>query len=99
MNSRLRAALRSKAQTISPVVMVGKEGKTEGVVQALNEALTVHELVKVRFQDFKDKVNEISIELEKDTKSTLLATTGFTAVYYRMNPDIRAYRELEVRYR
>ena len=87
MTSKFRAQLRSQAQTISPVVMVGHEGITEGVVSALDAALTDHELVKVRFQDFKEMVRDLSTELAGTTRSTLVSTTGFTAVFYRKNPE------------
>ena len=87
MTSKFRAQLRSQAQTISPVVMVGHEGIKEGVVSALDAALTDHELVKVRFQDFKEMVRDLSTELAGKTRSTLVSTTGFTAVFYRKNPE------------
>ncbi len=87
MNSRFRARLRSQAQTLSPVVMVGHEGITEGVVNMLDQALTDHELVKVRFQDFKDMTRDLAGELAEKTGSDLVATTGFTAVFYRKNPE------------
>ena len=87
MTSKQRAALRSRAQSLNPVVMVGHEGITEGVIGALEEALTNHELVKVRFQDFKDMTRDLAGELEKKTESTLVSVTGFTAVFYRENPE------------
>ena len=87
MTSKQRAALRSRAQSLNPVVMVGHEGITEGVIGALEEALTNHELVKVRFQDFKDMTRDLAGELERKTESTLVSVTGFTAVFYRENPE------------
>ena len=87
MTSKTRSSLRSQAQNLDPVVMVGQNGITEGVVTALDAALTDHELVKVRFQDFKDQVRDLSNQLAKDTQSDLVATTGFTAVFYRRNPE------------
>lgn len=80
--SKERAALRSQAQELSPVVMVGHEGVTDSVVAALNEAMACHGLVKVRFQDFKENVRDLSLELEQRTDSNLIATTGFTAVFF-----------------
>lgn len=87
INSKQRSVLRSKAQTVDPVVMVGRSGITEGVVQALDKALLDHELVKVRFQDFKDSTRVLSEELAEKTSSVLVATTGFTAVFWRENPE------------
>ena len=89
MTSKQRAALRSQAQSLSPVVMVGHDGITEGVIGALDQALTDHELVKVRFQDFKDMAKDLAEELAQKTNSTKIAVTGFTAVFYRKNPEKR----------
>ncbi|MCR5443538.1 MAG: YhbY family RNA-binding protein [Sphaerochaetaceae bacterium] len=87
MTSKYRAQLRSQAQSLNPVVMVGHEGITEGVISALDAALTDHELVKVRFQDFKEMVRDLSVQLANKTGSALVSTTGFTAVFYRKNPE------------
>ena len=87
MKSKDRAYLRSEAQTLSPVVYVGKNGLTDSVAAALDEALDAHELVKVRFQAAKDETRSISEALAEKTASTLVATTGFTAVFYRRTPD------------
>ncbi len=94
LKSYQRAFLRSKAQTLDPVVYVGKDGMSAGVASALDAALTSHELVKVRFTGSKDEVREISSELESATDSTLVAITGFTAVFFRQDPDSpeRIYR-------
>ena len=85
LKSYQRAFLRSQAQLLDPIVYVGKEGATDGVVKALDDALLHHELVKVRFQSFKDEVAPISRELEERTASTLVATTGFTSVFFRQD--------------
>ena len=85
LKSYQRAFLRSSAQELNPVVYVGKEGLTEGVIGALDKALSDHELVKVRFQNSKDEIKEISRELESATNSTFVATTGFTSVFFRQD--------------
>ncbi len=85
MNSRTRNYLRSQAHDLRPVVMVGKAGVNESVVTALDEALTHHELVKVKFQDFKDEVRQKSEELAASTKSEVVAIIGFNAVFFRQD--------------
>ncbi len=94
LKSYQRAFLRSKAQQIDPVVYVGKDGYSDGVRAALDAALSDHELVKVRFTGSKDDVEEISRALESATSSTLVAITGFTAVFFRQDEDSseRIYR-------
>ena len=93
MTSARRAFLRSQSQTIGSVVMVGRDGLSENVVSALDDALDCHELVKVRFQAHKDEVQSISRELEERSASALVSVTGFTAVFFResRNPDNRHY--------
>ena len=54
LKSYQRAFLRSHAQALDPVVSVGKDGASESVIKALDDALTAHELVKVRFHSFKE---------------------------------------------
>ena len=87
ITSSQRAFLRSVAQTVDPVVMVGREGGSAAVAAALDEALSCHELVKVRFQSHKDEVLAISRQLAASTGSLLVSTTGFTSVFYRESSD------------
>ena len=60
----------------------------------LCHGLYTHELVKVRFTASKDEVKEISSSLEAATSSKLIAITGFTAVFFRQDPESseRIYR-------
>ena len=97
------AATKTKAQEAQELLEYKQAAITEATsyLEGSKDGYTKDTLAQANqlLDDFKEKVNEISLELEKDTDSILLATTGFTAVYYRMNPEIRAYRELEVKYR
>lgn len=85
LKSYQRAFLRSQAQALSPIVNVGKEGLSDGVVEHLDAALTSHELVKVRFQSSKDQIKDLSNVLEEKTDSVIVATTGFTTVFFRQD--------------
>lgn len=91
MNSTVRSYLRKMAQSLHPVVMVGKNGGDERVIQALDEALTIHELVKVKFVDFKDSRKEISQIFAEKTHAELVHVIGNTAVFFRtqVDPDKR----------
>lgn len=48
LSSRQRAHLRSLAHHLKPVLQVGNDGVTDAVVQAVSEALTTRELLKVK---------------------------------------------------
>jgi RNA-binding protein len=83
MNSSVRSFLKANAQNLKPIVMVGKGGVDQRIVTALDEALTSHELVKVKFQAFKDEKRTLAEQLAVDTKSELIGIMGFIATFYR----------------
>lgn len=96
MNSSVRSFLRAKAQELKPVVMVGKGSVDQRIVTALDEALTSHELVKVKFQACKDEKRALSEELALKTESDLVSIIGFIATFYRPSDKrlIRIPKEL-----
>lgn len=96
MNSSVRNFLRSQAHSLKPIVMVGKEGVDDRVVSALNEALSSHELVKVKFQAQKDEMRPLSEQLAQKTDSDLISIIGFIAMFYRESEEhlIHIPREL-----
>lgn len=75
--------LSKRAQTIKPVVYFGKEGVTEALIKSLDKALDDHEIVKVKFVNYKENKNEISPQLASETNSNLVRIIGNVALYYR----------------
>ncbi len=78
--------LRSLAQRLDPVVWVGDEGLSAGVLRTLREALAAHELVKVRMRAPADK-RESAAELAATSGAVLVGLIGHTVILYRANPD------------
>jgi RNA-binding protein len=78
--------LRARAQKLKPVVQVGDGGVTEAVVAALEDALSVHELVKVRLQRPPDK-RQAAEDLAERTGAALCGLVGHTVILYRADPD------------
>ncbi len=91
LTSGQRKQLRSLAHHLSPVGYVGKNGLTEAVVAAVDEALEDHELIKVKFNDHKDEKREISADLAARTGSHLVGIIGNIAILFRYqhNPEKR----------
>jgi RNA-binding protein len=85
MKSAKRKYLRQRAHDLKPVVMLGKNGKDERVVKALDEALRSHELVKLKFQDFQDEQRELSEDLAKEVKAEVVSIVGHIATIFRQN--------------
>ena len=81
--------LKGLAHGLKPVVFIGQKGVTENFEKALNEALDEHELIKVRFVDFKEKdlKMEISKEIEKRCVCEKVGMIGHVAIYYRKQKD------------
>ncbi len=75
------------AHGVEPVVMVGKAGPTPEVVAACSAALDAHELIKVRFQNFKEERHAIGTQIAEQTGAALVQVIGNVAVLYRMQPD------------
>jgi RNA-binding protein len=44
----VRQALKGRAHRLDPVVMIGAEGLTAGVLAEIDRALQAHELIKIR---------------------------------------------------
>ncbi len=86
LQSFQRRYLRGLAHDLKPLVQVGHGGVTEGVIQALEQALLDHELVKVRMHEPEDK-SEMTAELAARTKAHLCGLVGHTAILYRPHPD------------
>jgi len=82
-----RRELMRRAHDLQPVVMVGKHGITDELIATCDEALENHELVKVRFQNFKDQCSEFAAQIAERTRGQLIRTIGHVAILYRENVD------------
>ena len=72
---------------MKPLVIIGQQGVTDTVIQAINDALDLHELIKIKFNSFKEQKKELAAEIEQQTRSELLGIIGNIAIYYRQQPD------------
>ncbi|MBN1501400.1 MAG: ribosome assembly RNA-binding protein YhbY [Spirochaetes bacterium] len=82
-----RKFLRSQAHHYNPVIMIGKSGLTPALIKATQEVLESHELIKVKFIDFKDTKNEITDKLCRETDSEIVGRIGNIAILFKQNDD------------
>jgi len=75
--------LKSAAQRLKPIFKIGKNGVTPQFVQSLEAAFAAHELIKVKFEDFKDEKKILARDLAGRTGSHLITVLGNVAVLYR----------------
>jgi RNA-binding protein len=86
LSSAQRRSLRALAHHLEPVVQVGHQGVTDGVLAAVRDALLAHELIKVRLHEPEDKT-AMCEALAAGTRSTLCGLVGHTAILYRRHPE------------
>jgi RNA-binding protein len=69
---------------LKPIVFVGKEEVNEAVIAATEEALTAHELIKVKLQDgcLSDR-KEVAEELSQATGAAVAQVLGKSILLYR----------------
>lgn len=89
LSSKQRSFLSSLAAQLDPIIHLGKQGTEDGFITALDKALEDHELVKIRFIDFKADRKSIAYELAENLHAELVRVIGHTAIFYRKstNPE------------
>jgi RNA-binding protein len=81
-NTELRH-LKAAAQRLRATFKVGKAGLSPQFVQSIDEALQHHELLKVKFDEFKESKKELAPVLAEKTSSHLIMQVGNVIVLYR----------------
>jgi RNA-binding protein len=87
LDSKSRSYLTGLASTKPAGIHLGKQGPTEALAVQLATLLERHELVKLKFVDFKDEKKTIAADLADATASELVRVIGNMAIFYKKNPD------------
>jgi RNA-binding protein len=84
LTGKQRSYLRALAHPLKPLVQIGHGGLTDAVLAAIEAALLVHELIKVRVTGNDEmSASELALEVEKRTRSSVAQVIGKTLVVYR----------------
>ncbi|MCI5829336.1 MAG: ribosome assembly RNA-binding protein YhbY [Treponema sp.] len=87
LTSKQRKSLEKQAHDLSPVVIIGQQGVTENLVKMVSDSLNAHELIKVKFNEYKEDKSEYSQDIAFHTDSNLVRVIGNIAIFYRQNED------------
>jgi RNA-binding protein len=80
--------LRALGHALDPVVQIGKEGVTEGLVLATSRALLDHELIKVKVgTEAPEDRSDALANLAASTGSELVQVLGRTGLLYKKHPE------------
>lgn len=84
LNQEHKKQFKSIGHHLKPVLIVGENGLTEGVLAELERALNDHELIKVKFNlSEREDRRTLMEELCQSAKCDLIQTIGKMALIYR----------------
>jgi RNA-binding protein len=79
--------LRALGHHLEPVVQLGKSGLTDSARDAVDAALTAHELVKVRIgTECPEEASVLATRLGPELKALIAQQIGRTILLYRRHP-------------
>lgn len=88
LNNQQKKALKAKAHSLNPVVMLGAKGLTEAVINEIEIALTAHELIKIKLAGLeKSERQQLAAEIAEQVGAELVQSIGSIIVLYRQNPE------------
>lgn len=96
LTSKQRKFFEKEAHSLSPVVIVGGAGVSDGVIKMVDETLEAHELIKVKFNEYKEEKRELSEKIAAETNAVLVRLIGNIAIFYRPaeKEDRRKYPDI-----
>lgn len=84
LTSKQRKFLKQQAHPLKPVVLIGDAGLSEAVVNAAEEAIAHHELIKVRFQQGdREERRAASEALAERLCAEPVQAIGRVTIFYR----------------
>jgi RNA-binding protein len=88
LSEKNKKQLRKLGHDLHPLVTIADQGLKETVIAATEEALSSHELIKIRLRGANSTERKIMLqELCEKTQSELVSSIGFTALLFRRNQD------------
>ena len=78
--------LKAQAQRLKATLKIGKEGLSPQFLAVLDEVLKHQQLVKVKFDEFKEQKKELAPQLAEKSGSHLVTRVGNVVVLYRPKP-------------
>lgn len=88
LTSKQRKELKAAAHHLSPVIRIGQNGVSEGVIQETDIALNAHELIKVQIQQGeRDERRADAATLCEATGAELVHSIGKIFILYRKKKE------------
>jgi len=88
ISSKDKQKLKGLAHSIKPSVIIGKEGASKSTINSINNILENKELIKVKFNLFKNEKNSIAKEIEDSCNANIVGQIGNIIILFKQSPDI-----------
>lgn len=85
ISSKERKIIEKAAQPMNAAVLIGGSGVTPEQIKHISVMFETHEVIKVKFNEFKDEKRELAETIAKETDSTLVRIIGNVAIFYKMS--------------
>jgi len=80
--------LKGEAHSLKPVVQLGANGFTEGVLAEIENALSIHELIKVKIPAEDREELQLYVEaIVRESKAVKVQLIGKTLVLFKQGND------------
>ena len=90
LSTKQKQFLKGLAHHLNPVVMLGGNGLTEGVLAEIENALNHHELIKVKVAGADRETKQLIIDaIVRETKAAQVQTIGHILVLYRPSAEAK----------
>ncbi len=88
LSTKQKQYLKGLAHSLKPVVQLGNNGLTEGVLAEVENALSHHELIKVKIPtDERDLKKAIIDAIVRETQAFHVQTIGHTLILYKASEE------------
>lgn len=97
VSGKQKKFLRGLGHHLDHIVIVGREGLTDNLINSCLEAIRAHELIKIKLgQNCPVPKKEAAESLATQTGSHLIQLIGKTVILYRPNPDLPTDKRIEL---
>ena len=85
--------LRSLANPLKPLVIIGKDGLTENIISSINDAIKTHELIKISLLKTYEGLpaKQLGELIASTINGHFIYSVGRVIVVFKKNKDINQY--------
>ncbi len=88
LSNKQKQYLKGLAHPLKPIIQLGNNGFTEGVLAEIESALAHHELIKVKIPtDDRDEKQLIIDAIVRETAAVKVQTIGHVLVIFKPSPE------------